>query len=219
MGFLLQCNCKSERFSIYVVIPKTLVVYLSNAPYLFRDCNGLGRIIGLKCTSRCFNQTLQSEPISGMANCERFIKVGYSIEANATYSCMTSKDGILDTLKQASEGLFYSSESDYPFEVFSWPTIPQTPEQVVSQTGHPKNTPIQTVDFDKFFAQVTQEKDWYGPEEKATVAKYLQLVETLKSSLKDIQVYRVGETESDVYVGGKTSEGTFAGISTKVVET
>jgi Nuclease A inhibitor-like protein len=132
---------------------------------------------------------------------------------------MTPTDGILGTLKQASEGLLYTSESDYPFQVFSWPTIPLSPEQVLTQTGHPKNTPVQVVGLDKFFAQVTQEKDWYGPEEKATVAKYLQLVETLKSSLKDIQVYRVGETELDVYIVGMTSTGSLAGLSTKLVET
>jgi Nuclease A inhibitor-like protein len=132
---------------------------------------------------------------------------------------MTPTDGILGTLKQASDGLLYTSESDYPFTVFSWQVDTLTPEQVVAQTGHPKNTPVQTVDFDKFFAQATQEKDWYGPEEKATVAKYLQLVETLKVSLKDIQVYRVGETELDVYIVGMTSTGSLAGLSTKVVET
>jgi Nuclease A inhibitor-like protein len=132
---------------------------------------------------------------------------------------MTSSNNISDILEQASEGLLYISESDYPFEVISWQTIPLTPEQILAQTGHPKNTPVQTVDFDKFFAQATQEKDWYGPEEKATVAKYLQLVETLKGSLKEIQIYRVGETELDVYIVGKTSTGSLAGLSTKVVET
>ena len=45
------------------------------------------------------------------------------------------------------------------------------------------------------------------------------LVETLKSHLSDIQVYRLGERSIDVYIAGKTSEGDLAGLSTKVVET
>ncbi len=126
---------------------------------------------------------------------------------------------LLETLQQASAGLLYSSESDYPFTVFSWQIEASTPEQILTQTEHSKNTPIQTVDFDKFFAPVTQEKDWYGPEEKAAVTKYLQLVKTLKGSLRDIQVYRIGKTELDVYILGQTSTGTLAGLSTKVVET
>jgi hypothetical protein len=128
-------------------------------------------------------------------------------------------DALLESLKQASDGLLYTSESDYPFTVYSWQADTLTPEQVLTLTGHPKNTPVQTADFDKFFAQTTQEKDWYGPKEKATVAKYQQLVKTLKDSLKDIQVYRVGETEMDVYIVGKTPTGALAGISSKVVET
>jgi Nuclease A inhibitor-like protein len=122
-------------------------------------------------------------------------------------------DVILDTLKQATEGLLYTSESDYPFDVFLWQTDTLTPKKVLIETKHPKNTPVQ------FFAQVTQEKDWYGPEEKETVARYKELVKTLQTTLSDIQVYRVGKIELEVYIVGKTPEGPFAGISTKVVET
>jgi hypothetical protein len=126
---------------------------------------------------------------------------------------------ILDTLKQATEGLLYTSESDYPFDVFLWQTNTLTPKQLLTKTKHAKNTPVQVGDFAQFFAQVTEEKDWYGPEEKEKVAKYKQLVNTLQTLLSDIQVYRVGEIEIDVYLVGKTSEGSLAGISTKVVET
>jgi Nuclease A inhibitor-like protein len=132
---------------------------------------------------------------------------------------MMTSDNLLETLKQASAGLQYTSESDYPFEVFSWPLDTLTPKKLLAQTGHPKDITIQLGDFDKFFAQVTQEKDWYGPGEKATVAQYQELVKLLQSSLSDIQVYRVGETELTVYIVGKTPEGSLSGISTKVVET
>ncbi|MGA7952234.1 MAG: nuclease A inhibitor family protein [Gloeobacterales cyanobacterium] len=133
---------------------------------------------------------------------------------------MTSPDTtILDTLKQASAGLQYTSESDYPFQVFSWPLDTLTPKKLLAQTEHPKDTAIQLEDFDKFFAQATQEKDWYGPEEKKTVAQYKHLVHTLQTTLRDIQVFRVGQIELDVYIVGKTPEGSFVGLSTKVVET
>jgi Nuclease A inhibitor-like protein len=131
----------------------------------------------------------------------------------------TALTAILNTLKQASEGMLYTSESDYPFDVFSWKTDTLTPEQVLIETKHSENTPIQVWDLDKFFAQATQEKDWYGPEEKETVAQHKHLVHTLQTTLSDIQVYRVGEIELDVYIVGKTPEGSLAGLSTKVVET
>jgi hypothetical protein len=132
---------------------------------------------------------------------------------------MTSGNDLLNTLKQTSAGLQYTSESDYPFEVFSWHLDTLTPKKLLAQTGHPKGTAIQLEDFDKFFAQVTQEKDWYGPKEKETVVQYQQLVKLLRSALSDIQVYRVGQIELDIYIVGKTPEGFFVGLSTKVVET
>lgn len=133
---------------------------------------------------------------------------------------MASRDtALLDTLKQASAGLQYTSESDYPFDVFSWQTDTLTAEQVLIETKHPENTPVQVWDLDKFFDQATEEKDWYGPEDKKTVARYKHLVHTLQTTLSDIQVYRVGEIELDVYIVGKTPEGSLAGLSTKVVET
>jgi hypothetical protein len=133
---------------------------------------------------------------------------------------MTSRDtALLDTLKKASQGMLYSSESDYPFDVFSWQTDTLTPEQVLIETKHSQNTPIQVWDLNKFFAQVTEERDWHGPAEKETVAQYKHLVHTLQTTLSDIQVYRVGEIELDVYIVGKTPQGSLAGLSTKVVET
>jgi hypothetical protein len=133
---------------------------------------------------------------------------------------MTSLNtAILDTLKQASAGLQYTSESDYPFQVFSWPLDTLTPKKLLAQTGHSKDTAIQLEDFDKFFAQAAQEKDWYGPEEKKAVAQYKHLVHILQTTLSNIQVYRVGQIELDVYIVGKTPDGSFAGLSTKVIET
>jgi hypothetical protein len=45
------------------------------------------------------------------------------------------------------------------------------------------------------------------------------LHDTLENLLKDISVYRVGTVNIDVYVIGKTADGYFAGVSTKLVET
>jgi hypothetical protein len=44
-------------------------------------------------------------------------------------------------------------------------------------------------------------------------------VRVLKDNLADLQVFKIGGAESDVYVLGKTGQGDLAGIKTKVVET
>lgn len=130
----------------------------------------------------------------------------------------TSAD-IVDKLKQASEGLQCMSEADYPFEAFQWETLEPTTETVIQQTDHTPDTPVEVVPLDDFFQNATQEQDWHNDEEKETVAKFKALVETLKTNLKDVHVYRLGTVVLDVYVIGKTPSGDLAGLSTKVVET
>jgi hypothetical protein len=130
----------------------------------------------------------------------------------------TSVD-IVDKLKQASDGLLCMSESDYPFEVFHWEAQEPTAETVIQQTNHTLDTPVEVVQLDDFFQNATQEQDWHNEEERKTVKRYQALVETLKTNLSDIQVYRLGTTEIDVYIVGKTPSGDLAGLSTKLVET
>nr|2O3B_B Chain B, Sugar-non-specific nuclease inhibitor [Nostoc sp. PCC 7120 = FACHB-418] len=128
---------------------------------------------------------------------------------------------ILEQLKQASDGLLFMSESEYPFEVFLWEgsAPPVTHEIVLQQTGHGQDAPFKVVDIDSFFSRATTPQDWYEDEENAVVAKFQKLLEVIKSNLKNPQVYRLGEVELDVYVIGETPAGNLAGISTKVVET
>ncbi|MDZ8236629.1 MAG: nuclease A inhibitor family protein, partial [Nostoc sp. ChiQUE01a] len=56
-------------------------------------------------------------------------------------------------------------------------------------------------------------------EEKASVNKFQALVQTLKENLSNLQVYRLGHKEVDVYIVGQTPTVNLAGISTQVVET
>jgi hypothetical protein len=128
---------------------------------------------------------------------------------------------ILEQLKQASDGLLFMSESDYPIEVFLWEgvTPPVTPEIVLQQTSHGQDTPHEVVDIDSFFSRATTPQDWHEDEEKAVVAKFQKLLEVIKSNLKNPQVYRLGSIEIDVYIVGEIPTGKLAGVSTKVVET
>ncbi|QIR41742.1 nuclease (plasmid) [Tolypothrix sp. PCC 7910] len=134
---------------------------------------------------------------------------------------MTKTDSeILEHLRLASDGLLMMSESDYPLEAFLWETTaPATTQKVVQQTNHSQDTSVQVITVDDFFRVATTTQDWHGEEEKAMVAKFQELVQTVKSSLKNPQVYRLGEIEIDVYVVGETPAGNLGGLNTKVVET
>jgi hypothetical protein len=125
---------------------------------------------------------------------------------------------ITNILKQATDGLLMISESEYPFEVFAWESGQLNLTTVLKKTGHSQETLVKVVEIDDFFRNSVTAEDWHEDEEKATVKKFQNLVNVLKTNLTDLQVYRIGSKEIDVYIFGTTPDG-IAGISTKVIET
>jgi Nuclease A inhibitor-like protein len=145
-----------------------------------------------------------------------------SLETVDDASLSAKNFSLIDILKQASDGLLFMSESEYPFEVFVWQSENQqdiNSEFILKKTEHSLNTPIAFVNLESFFELATTEQDWHGIEEKETVKKFQFLVKTLKENLTDIKVARLGTIEIDVYIVGKTPDNKFAGLVTKAIET
>ena len=127
---------------------------------------------------------------------------------------------IIDKLKNASQGLMWASESDYPFEPVLWQSMEDlTADKLLQQAGKPPDTPVRVTDIDKFFSNAIASQDWYDEEQKAEVKKCRHLLEELKANLTDIKVYWVGTIEVEIYIVGRTPDGNIAGLSTMVVET
>lgn len=127
-----------------------------------------------------------------------------------------------DQLQKATEGLLFMSESEAPLEPFTWESeggSALNAQTILQKTKHPKETPVDVVDVDCFFEVATKEQDWHFPEEREMVKKFQALVETLKTNLSDLTVYRVGKRSIDVYIVGKTPTQEYVGLSTKVIET
>ncbi len=127
----------------------------------------------------------------------------------------------INALKHAAKGLLYQSETDAPFEFFEWECSDAnlTPATVRRLGKHKPSDPVQELALTDFFADLTEDQDWHGRKEKADVKKYRELEKTVRKNLADATVFRVGETEIDIYIAGKTSEGHWAGLKTRAVET
>jgi hypothetical protein len=129
-------------------------------------------------------------------------------------------DSIATQLKQASKGLFFLSETDAPFEVIHWSAQGElTPAKLLQLTNHPPDAPLKMLAVDDFFAIATQEEDWHDEEERETVKLFQNLVSVLKQNLSQLQVFRVGSINIDVYIVGVTPSSDWTGLSTKLVET
>ena len=105
----------------------------------------------------------------------------------------------------ATAGLLVMSESDYPFELIRWDgQIPITPEYLRIVSGVPADSQIQETDVDNFFTMSGQFRD---------------LGILLKESLSDLKAYKVGTVNISVYIVGRSAEGNWLGLSTRLIQT
>ena len=134
---------------------------------------------------------------------------------------MKSDDEILDELAKATEGLLFMSESDYPFETFRLDgTSGAEPQERLRELGgEAAGAPVETKSLAEFFRAAASEPAWKGEEERASARRFQHLARVLEENLRDVCVYKVGSVNMAVYVVGRSAEGNWLGVSTRVVET
>lgn len=118
---------------------------------------------------------------------------------------LINDEQILDQLRKATEGLFVMSESDYPFELIHWNgQIAITPEYLRSIAGAPADCPIEQTDLDTFFQMS---------------GKFRNVRDLINHNLSRVNVYKVGTINIPVYIVGRSPEGNWLGLSTRLVQT
>ncbi len=118
---------------------------------------------------------------------------------------------ILAQLKEKTEGLYFLSESDYPFETLQWGSQDITDDFLRNLPAENSQAAVEEASFEDFYqkyAVTLQQADSYRP-----------AFDVLRNNLTDLRVYRVGRVNIGVYMVGKSDEGNWLGLSTRSVET
>ena len=131
---------------------------------------------------------------------------------------MTDRE-LLEALREATRGLTFMSESDYPFEVFDWGATEPTHAFLRGLDGSDAAAPVEMRTPAQFFRAATSEPDWKGADELAVARRFQKLQRLLEANLSDLKVFRVGEVNLPVYIAGRSADGNWLGISPRVVET
>ena len=126
---------------------------------------------------------------------------------------------LTEALKEATRGLTFMSESDYPVEVFDWGQAEPTPEFLRGLDDSAPDAPVETRTPAAFFRSATSEPDWKGADELASAKRFQKLLRLLEENLSDLKVFHVGSINMPVYVVGRSASGSWLGVSTRVVET
>ena len=116
---------------------------------------------------------------------------------------MSDDKQVIVLLTRAAAGLLYMSESDYPFEIIQWDGSAElTPDLIRSFAGGAGDCPVQEIKVEDFLS-----------------GRYQGLLSVLQRHLSDLKGYKVGRINMPVYLVGRSGEGTWLGVSTRVVET
>ncbi|WP_434684034.1 nuclease A inhibitor family protein [Pseudanabaena minima] len=129
---------------------------------------------------------------------------------------MTAKE-ITDRLLLLSKDLLFPSESDYPLEPFTWESATLTPETILTRSLKPSDTPIEAIALEVFFAPVTTDEDWFEDEDRQVSQRFRDLQAAI-ATLENVQVFRLGKIEIDVYIVGAIGPD-LVGLKTTVIET
>ena len=133
---------------------------------------------------------------------------------------MKTDEELFGALKEATEGLLYMSESDYPVEVIRWDGSEQlSPDYIRKMAGADSSAAAEESTMEELFRVPAGEQEWKGEAQLAEAQRYQRLRKLLEENLMGIKVYRVGEINIGVYVLGESAEGNWLGISTRTVET
>ncbi|MCA6597109.1 MAG: nuclease A inhibitor family protein [Pseudanabaena sp.] len=129
---------------------------------------------------------------------------------------MTAKE-IIDRLSTLSKDLLFPSESEYPLEPFTWESTSLTPETILTRSQKPADTLIESITLEEFFAPVTTDEDWFEDEDREIAQRFRDLQAAI-ATLENVQVFRLGKIEIDVYIVGAIGPD-LIGLKTTVIET
>ena len=127
---------------------------------------------------------------------------------------------LITQLESASKDLVWSSETEYPLEVFYWYKNNSFDEHTLLELlNYPAETKVAIREFSSFFNSVTKLQPWHNEAEQLEVKQYRAIANLIAENLTDVRVYLLGEVEIDVYILGQTKHQAIAGLTTKIVAT
>ena len=122
------------------------------------------------------------------------------------------KHPAVEALRKAARGLLLPSETDAPLKPFLWEGAggKLSKDRVRELAGAGEDASVEETSLDDLFETVPDEDR----------PNFEKLSAAIRQQLSGVKVYKLGdEAERDVYVVGKTQDGQWAGLKTRVVET
>ena len=123
-------------------------------------------------------------------------------------------------LETLTSNLLFVSESDFPLNVIQLGKVAElNAAELLSAVGKSPTLSVERVTVDDFFGYAAQEQSFHTAAERAGAQRYRALLELFNTALESARVFRVGSIDIDAYAVGKSADGEWLGVATKLVET
>ena len=123
-------------------------------------------------------------------------------------------------LSLLTSDLWYSSESDYPFELMDWGKMAPAAIRSAVAAKHSPGSAIETVPAKDFFSRYIRRQEMSDDEAmKAIAQRYKKLESFLLANAADITVWRCGRIEIGVYIVISLKNGHVLALKTTAIET
>lgn len=126
---------------------------------------------------------------------------------------------LLQSLEDATRGLLYPSESDFPIEPFDFGEAEPSAEALLTLRKLGPDTHVDDPTLDAFFEGLTQVFEEASDDDQATAKRFQTLRSLLEDNLEDLRIYRLGNVDMELFVLGRHASGRWMGVRTNVVET
>jgi hypothetical protein len=133
---------------------------------------------------------------------------------------MALTEEALPRLAALAAGLLFVSEADHPLRVvhlgvLAESDLPSAVQAAASRVG----AELARVELETFFARATEVQPYHTAAERSMAERFRALVAFLADELAGARVYRVGAIDVDAYAIGRSLDGEWLGVATKIIET
>ena len=132
----------------------------------------------------------------------------------------TRSESFPAALERACDGLNFVSETDSDVApVFGGQPRSASTADILAAIEVSAAAHVEEVKFEKFFSRLTDQKDWFGPEQQKNAKRFASLKRLLEEELAGLKIFRVGKIRLTIYALGLDPGGNVAGVKMIAVET
>ena len=128
---------------------------------------------------------------------------------------------LIEMLKSMTEDLYFTSESDYPFEIICWELKTKNIKKkyISEYINIDKSTELLELAPEKLLFQHAKSSPNFSEENREKANRFKQIITFFQSQVSESRAFKIGSTEVEVYILGIASRTHIIGLKTLAIET